>query len=99
MNFKALGESIVSQIQDVFGSDVEYTPDGGSPVTIKGVFDNAWVEVEGVQSLRPVLRIALSALESAPGKGDQVQIDSTNYRVVESRKDEHGGTSLILKKV
>ncbi len=98
MDFKALGESIVSQCQDIFGQDVEYTPDEGSPVTIKGVFDNAYVEVEGIQSLRPILRIALAALEEEPGKGDQVEIESVTYKVVESRKDEHGGTTLILKR-
>lgn len=82
----------------VFGEDCTYTPSGGSPVSIKGVFDNAFIEVEGVMSLKPVIRINLSDLEDAPGKGDQVTINSITYDVKESQPDSHGGTTLILKK-
>jgi hypothetical protein len=99
MSFKALADSVVGLCNSVFGDSVTYTPSGGSPVSIKGVFDNAWVEIENVQSLKPILRIKLSDLSSSPAKGDQVTIDLIDYYVMESRVDGHGGSTLILQKV
>jgi hypothetical protein len=83
----------------VFGEDVDYTPSGASePTTIKGIFTSAYVEVEGVVTLKPILRINLEDLSSDPGKGDTVDIDDVTYKVVESRVDGNGGTTLILQK-
>ncbi len=98
MSFKSLGESVVDLCNAVFGDDVSYTPNGDSPVSIKGVFSNAYVETEGVVSLKPTLRIKLTDLEELPSKGDECEIDSVEYRVMESRLDEFGGSTLILQK-
>lgn len=98
MSFKTLAEQVLGLCNDVFGTTVSYTPNGSTAVSIKAVFDNAWVEAEGVSSMRPVLRIQLSDLASDPGKGDQVTIEGTTYRVMESQKDAHGGATLILQK-
>ncbi len=99
MSFRALGEIVVGLCNSVFGDDVSYTPNGGSASSIKGVFNNAWVDIEGVVSLKPTLRIKLADLDDSPGKGDEVEIDEVEYRVMESREDGHGGTTLILQKV
>lgn len=98
MSFKTLTDSLVGLCRDVFGEAVTYTPSGDSAVVIQGVFDNAYVDVEGVVSLKPILRIVLSDLVSLPAKGDQVTISTIEYRVMESRLDGHGGTTLILQK-
>jgi hypothetical protein len=98
MSFRTLTDSLVDLCQEVFGAECTYTPDGGSPVTINGVFDNAYVDVEGVVTLKPTLRIALDDLEAEPGKGDEVTVDEVAYRVMESREDGFGGTTLILQK-
>jgi hypothetical protein len=99
MSFKTLEQQVVGLTNKVLGRDVTYTPSGGSDVSIKGVFDNTWVDVEGVVSLKPILRIDLSDLEALPAKGDTVSIETVNYRVSESRLDGYGGSTLILKKV
>lgn len=80
------------------GDEITYTPNAGSPLAIKGVFDNAAVAVEGVISIRPIVRIVLSDLESEPLRGDQVTINSTDYTVSEVEPDSFGGATLILKK-
>jgi hypothetical protein len=98
MGFDALSDSVVSLCQTVMGKDITYTPDGGSGVSIKGIFDHAFVESEGIQSVKPVVRINLSDLDDEPGKGDTVTIDAVTYRVVESQKDSYGGSTLILQK-
>lgn len=98
MSFKTLSEQLVGLGQRVMGDDVTYSPAAGSPVTIQGIFDNAWVDIEGVLSLKPTLRINLADLASAPDKGDEVTVDEVDYRVTESRVDGHGGSTLILHK-
>jgi hypothetical protein len=98
MSFKDLEETIVGLTLSVLGMEVSYTRGEDSPVTIKGVFDNAWVDVDGVVSLRPTLRIALADLDTEPARQDEVTIDETDYIVSESRLDGFGGTTLILKK-
>jgi len=98
-NFKALAAQVVGLCGSVFGDTVTYTPADGSPVSINGVFDNAWVETEGVQSLKPILRINLGDLDDAPAKGDAVEISGVDYSVTESRADGHGGSTLILRKI
>jgi hypothetical protein len=98
-NFKALSESVTSLCVDVFGDDVTYTPAQGSPVSISGVFDNAWFEVEGVNTLKPILRIDLADLDALPLKGDALSTDSDSYTVNEVHLDSHGGATLILRKV
>jgi hypothetical protein len=99
MSFRTLTEHVLGLCNDVLGEEVLYTPNGDSEVTINGVFDNAYVDVEGVVSLKPVLRIQLSDLAALPGKGDTAEVNSVNYSVTESRLDGHGGTTLILKKI
>jgi hypothetical protein len=98
MSFKEISQQVVDLCTEVFGQEVSYTPSGGSATDIKGVFDNAYIEVEGVVSLRPILKIKLSDLDDAPARGDAVEIDSVEYTVSESRLDGHGGSLLILKK-
>lgn len=99
MSFKALSDAVVGLCQDVFGTEVTYTPNVGSPQDIKGVFDNQYVEIEGVVLLKPTLRINLGDLDASPAKGDEVTIDSEDFRVMESREDAYGGTNLILQRV
>jgi hypothetical protein len=84
---------------DVFGRDTIYTPLGGVPVTIPGVFNHAWVDIQSMMELKAVLRIHLLDLLAAPAKGDRVSIDSVSYAIQESRPDGFGGCSLILQKV
>jgi hypothetical protein len=95
MSFKSIEDSISQLTMDVFGRDTIYTPAGGSPVTIPGVFSNGWVDIQGMMELKAVLRIHLGDLIA---KGDRASIDSVTYLVQESRPDGFGGCSLILQK-
>lgn len=98
MSFKSLEQTVVRTTISTLGDVYQYTPSGGSPVSINGVFSNAYVEIEQIVTLKPTLRINLADLTSLPAKGDAVQIDTVNYLVIESRLDGHGGSTLILKK-
>lgn len=99
MSFRLLEDAVLKAGNTAFGTDVTYTPAVGSASSISGVFDNAYVEVQGVVSVKPTLRIRLSDLSASPGKGDSVTISAVSYRVLESREDGYGGSTLILQKV
>lgn len=99
MNFKTLSARVVGLANKMLGDELTYTPIVGSPVSIKGPFQNAWIDTEGLMSLKPTVRIALVDLDLPPAKGDQVTIDVVTYKVTESRPDGNGGTTLILQKV
>jgi hypothetical protein len=98
-DFPSIESVVVDQTINLLGREVDYTCDGYSAVTIKGVFNNAFVEVEGVVTLRPILRINISDLPASPGKNDTIEINSVEYRVLESQRDGYGGTTLVLQKV
>lgn len=97
--FKNLESLVLKTTTKTLGITVSYTRLGQLAETIKGVFDNAYVEVQGVTSIKPVLQIRLADLTGEPNKGDTVLINAINYRVLESRKDGFGGSTLILQKV
>jgi hypothetical protein len=99
MSFKAIEQMVVDQCNSTMGQDVTYTSSDDSETELKAVFSNAWVHVNGVDSLRPILRISLADLELPPARADGVLIDEVEYRVDEIQPDGFGGTTLILKKV
>ena len=94
-------DSLFSSINSVFGSTVTYSYQDGSPDSeIKGVFDNGFVEVNGIESKRPVLKnVKLTDLTSKePVEGDSVQINSISYMVRYHEPDSFGTTTLILER-
>lgn len=92
-------ESIIKTINSVFGTSVTYSYISGDPnSTLKGVFDNAFVEVNGVSTRKPILKIALIDLTSEPVEGDTLLIGSTSYTVQDHQPDSFGTTVLILEK-
>ena len=99
MSLKSLDHVVIGIGNRLFGSDVVYTFANGDSKNIKGIFSNTYVEVEGIVSVRPTLQIRLSDLSSSPRKGDSVLVSDTSYRVLESRIDGYGGSTLILQKV
>lgn len=92
----------------VFGEPVQYQPRVGLPLTIGGVFDDAYqkemlfsdasVEITTVQA---VLGVQLSQFKVLPAQNDQLTVESTgtSYVVKDVRVDGRGGAKLILSKM
>jgi hypothetical protein len=100
MAFSDLSKAVLKTVNNVFGVSISYTHISGSPpAVIKGVFDNAFVEIQGVTTLKPVLKIQLSDLIEEPIELDRVVIDSITYTVLDSQPDIYGATLLILEKI
>jgi Mg/Co/Ni transporter MgtE len=100
MSFSDAFDALVNTVNSVFGSTVTYSYLNGDPDSeIEAVFDNAFVEVNGVTTQKPILKnVRLEDLTSAPVQGDTVTINEIEYTVQDSQLDTFGTTTLILEK-
>ncbi len=100
MSFSNASSAVLKLVNRVMGIAVTYTYlESGETSEIKGVFDNAFVEILGVSTLKPILKIRLSDLDAEPLEGDTVSIDSVEYKVLDHQPDSHGASVIILQKV
>lgn len=99
MGFDDISRNSTKAIINIFGTSVVY---GYSPENytseIKGVFDNSYIEVNGVSSLYPTLTVDLSTLDRRPSVKDSLSIADQTYKVIDVRSDSFNGAMLILKK-
>lgn len=99
-------DALVSQMDGtglvLLGEPVTYTPTVGSPVTVQGQFDAAYVRVEagkaGVSSVGPAVGLRLSDLPSDPNVDTTalVTIEGTTYQLREANPDGKGFVVLLL---
>ena len=80
---------------------VTYTPVSGAPVSIMGVFNEAYQPIDNatglpLSSTQPALGVRLSDLPAAPRKGDKATIKTKTYKVMDSHPDGGGGAILLL---
>lgn len=100
MSFRNAQDALIKAAHKVFGEDVIYTYASDSSTSqIKGVFDNAFIEVNGVSTKKPVLRIRLDDLDAEPVEGDTISLNSVEYLVRDHEPDSYGSTTLILEKI
>ena len=98
MSFDDLAEGVLKATNRTLGRLVTYSPSGSDDVEIYGVFDNIHIEVSGVSSLRPSLRIQLSDLNEVPTSQDTVTVSEVSYSVIDCQEDGFGGALLVLHK-
>jgi hypothetical protein len=87
--------------EQTFGEEITYTPDGGSPVTIRAIVDMEFEQVDPatgaiVSSNQPMIGIKDSDLAATPAPGDTCIVRGTEYKVIERREDGQSGTRLML---
>lgn len=91
----------------LLGEPVIYSPAAGGSFTIRGVFDEAFKEVQldndgaPMTSVSPILGMQPGDLPAPPLKGDHLTLVRTGdlFRVKEVRPDSHGGAILLLNEV
>lgn len=86
---------------DDFGVAASYTRQGQSAVTINGIFDNEFFEVEAggevaVAMEQPRFACRTSDVSSAT-EGDTININSVNYTIRVVQSDGTGVTVLVLE--
>lgn len=86
---------------DEFGVAATYTPNGGDPVTVNGIFDNEYEEVGfgdvGLESSSPAFTCRESDVTGV-AQGDALVINSVNYLIRNPQPDATGMVVLILEK-
>ena len=97
---------VVGPCMAVFGEPVLYQPLSGTPFTITGVFDEAYLEQAPYDALtpgnisgtRPMLGVQVSQFPQPPLQDDVLTIVRTGvtYWVNEVRADSHGAARLLL---
>ncbi|MBG95144.1 MAG: hypothetical protein CL793_07820 [Chloroflexi bacterium] len=103
MGWLDLAARVQTASQTVFGESVTFTPAGGSPATVTGVFEaeHAFQEVMGdttIETARPVVAFRIASLSQTPVRGDSITVRSTNYTAIEIQPDGHGDVVVVLEK-
>ena len=86
---------------DDFGVAATYTPSGGAAVTVNGIFDNDFIEVEtgagvGVALQQPRFQCRTADVSTAV-EGDALVINAVNYTIRIVQDDGTGMTVLVLE--
>ncbi|MCP1376042.1 head-tail joining protein [Dyella lutea] len=97
-------KAVLAPTEGVFGEAATYLPAAGGTLPIVGVFDEAYREVDlvdtgvGATSVTPVIGVRLAQFVATPVQGDQVRVPSVGklYVVREVRPDGHGWAKLML---
>lgn len=95
MSFKVVEDIALEATQAYFSEDVTYKR-GENTYDIRAVFEQQWVDIEGVSTIQLTAMITHSDLNSEPLKGDQIIYNSKTYRVLVSQPDGFGGYTLVL---
>lgn len=83
-----------------FGVDATYTPDGGSPSTVKTIFLNEYYSVDaGTVGMEMSQPIAVIRTADAPNlaHNDTFVISAVTYKAVNVRPDGTGMTEVALE--
>jgi|DEB0MinimDraft_3_1074331.scaffolds.fasta_scaffold50375_3 hypothetical protein len=87
---------------DDWGVAATYTPAGGSPSTVNGIFDNDIVEVDAGGGVPMAVRqprfVCREADISSAADGDAITISAVNYTIRVVDHDGTGMTTLTLER-
>ena len=86
---------------DEFAEDITYSPSGGSPYSLKGIFDHEYEDInpetnEAIVSEQPNVQVDENKLQAEPKPNDEVTIRSVVYKVIKSEKNGVGVTRILL---
>ena len=94
-------------ISEFFGTDdfaevATYTPSGGTPVTVNGIFDLEYVDIDlGGIPIAGLKAVFTCATDDIPGgsEGDAISVRGVDYTIMVCQPDGTGVTKLILEEV
>lgn len=101
MNSASLFDAVAARVVAKHGVVGAWTPDGGDPVELLGVFDHDYFSDTGgvgAQTRRAEFKIA-TAHAPAIATGDALTVKGMNFIITELQPDGAGMTEVILMKV
>lgn len=104
MDWPTLAAKVQTVAQAIQGESVTYTPAGGAPESVTGIFDGVSVEVDmeqglSVQSTDPSLSVHLADLAVEPTVGDAITVRGVSYTIAEIHPDGQGDARFKLEEV
>lgn len=88
--------AFTEELSDYFDTDDFAVAITIALTSVNAIFDHEYVEVNGIESRRPVIMFE-TAQKSNAAQGDAVVVNSINYVIEETRLDGTGITSAILR--
>ena len=88
--------------QSVFGETVTFTPSGGNPEIVTGIFsaEHIYQELVGdtvVETTKPTVIVRSAALSQTPVRRDSISVRAIGFTVIEIMPDGQGDLALVLE--
>ena len=98
MGFTDLLATADRAVRKHLGGSITYAPGVGSPVTVDGVFDAAYVIAESGETGVSTVFLTLDDLPSNPDTdlSATVTVSGTTYSIRETKPDGQGGVLILL---
>lgn len=95
---------VLAATESVFGQPAVYIAAGAEPIDIDGVFDEAYREVDlvdtgvGANAVMPVLGVRINQFSRLPMQGELINVPSVakQYVIKDVQADGHGWAKLML---
>ncbi|WP_170561408.1 head-tail joining protein [Ruegeria atlantica] len=86
-----------------FGQSAAWDTQAGDFVNLDGIFEEAREvalsgDTVGASAVLPVLTVATSQVPATAAQGDDLEINSVNYRVTDIQPDGSGLTRVVLER-
>lgn len=93
-------DGLAGTFSGVLGDPFLYTPPGGAQITVKGIFTNQYLGLDGmgeaeIATTQPAIHVAVDDVAGG-AKGAAVIYQSISYKVVNVKPDGKGMTTLVL---
>jgi hypothetical protein len=95
MDFSLVNQACLSS----FGQAFTFVPSEGEPLAISGIIDTG-VQPESYPpgDKSTYARLWIAASDTLPAKGDEIDSDTTAYKVLDVQEDSAKGIWLLLRK-
>lgn len=98
-DFASLLDGLNTAAVAAFGREVIYTPQSGTPATVRAIFQPSHEAEDSAPGVYGVLFVRLADLGRPPERGDEVSMDGTLYKVFDIEADTSGGAVLRLRQI
>lgn len=99
--FSGFYKTALGSLQSTFGETVEFRPKNGSPVEVRGIFNEMFTAIDSdsgfpLTTQKPNLGINLKDFNAPPGPGDEFSLRGMVYEFADIHRDGEGHATVLL---